>query len=75
MTVFDPQAREFQTASHHKRSRAEVRWAVLRKIATGVLVLCLTAWVGLALNLCIAVAGQGFSGIAPKLLHLAGNTG
>lgn len=47
---------------------------MLRKIATVVLVLCLTAWVGIALNLCIAMVAQGPSGVGPKLLHLLGNT-
>jgi len=46
---------------------------MLRGIATGVLVLCLTAWVGLALNLCIA-ASHGLDGVEAKLLHLLGGT-
>jgi uncharacterized membrane protein YbhN (UPF0104 family) len=41
--------------------------------ATGMLVLCLTAWVGLAVNLCIA-APQGLGGVEAKLLHLLGGT-
>jgi hypothetical protein len=48
---------------------------MLRKIATGVFVLCLTAWCGLALVLCMTIIGHGLGGVGPKLLHLAGNTG
>jgi len=47
---------------------------MLRKIATGVFVLCLTAWCGLALVLCMTIIGHGFSNVGPKLLHLAGTT-
>ena len=47
---------------------------MLRKIATGVLVLCLTAWCGLAIVLCMSIIGQGWSGVGPKLLHLVGST-
>ena len=47
---------------------------MLRKIATGVFVLCLTAWCGLALVLCMTIIGHGFSNVGPELLHLAGTT-
>jgi hypothetical protein len=46
---------------------------MLRKIATGIFVLCLAAWCGFALVLCMTIIGQGWSGVGPKLLHLAGN--
>jgi hypothetical protein len=45
---------------------------MLRKIATWVLVLCLTIWCGLALNICIAIISSGFNGVVPKVLHLFG---
>ena len=47
---------------------------MLRKIAAGVFVVCLTAWCGFALVLCMAIIGHGFSSVGPKLLHLAGAT-
>ena len=47
---------------------------MLRKIATGVFVICLTAWCGFALVLCMTIVGHGFSSVGPKLLHLAGAT-
>jgi hypothetical protein len=47
---------------------------MLRKIATGVFVICLTAWCGLALVLSMTIIGSGFSAVGPKLLHLAGAT-
>jgi hypothetical protein len=47
---------------------------MLRKIATGVYVICLAAWLCLALLLGMTIIGHGWSAIAPKLLHLAGNT-
>ena len=47
---------------------------MLRKIGTGVFVLCLTAWCGLALVLCMTIIGHGFSSVGPKLLHVAGTT-
>ena len=47
---------------------------MLRRIASGVFVICLAAWCGLALVLCMALVERGFSGIGPKLLHLAGRT-
>jgi hypothetical protein len=45
-----------------------------RKIATGVFVICLTAWCGFALVLCMTIIGHGFSSVGPKLLHLGGAT-
>jgi len=56
------------------RRHTEVKRAMLRKIATAILVLCLTAWGGLALVFCMTIIGNGFSGVGPKLLHLAGTT-
>jgi hypothetical protein len=47
---------------------------MLKKIATGVFVVCLTAWCGFALVLCMTIIGHGFSSVGPKLLHLAGAT-
>ncbi len=47
---------------------------MLRKIATGVYVICLAAWLGLALLLCMTIIGHGWSAVGPKVLHLAGNT-
>ena len=48
--------------------------AMFRKIATGIFVLCLTAWCGLALVLCMTIVGHGFNSVGPKLLHIAGTT-
>ena len=48
---------------------------MLRKIATVVFVICLTAWCGFALVLCMTIIGHGFNSVGPKLLHLAGATG
>ena len=48
---------------------------MLRKIATGVFVFCLTAWCGLALVLCMTIIAHGLGGVGAKLLHLAGSTG
>ena len=45
---------------------------MLRKITTGVFVLCLAAWCGLALVICMTIIGHGLSAVGPKLLHLAG---
>jgi hypothetical protein len=47
---------------------------MLRKITTGVFVLCLAAWCGLALVICMTIIGHGLSAVGPKLLHLAGTT-
>ncbi len=47
---------------------------MLRKIAAGVFVICLAAWCGVALVLCMTTIGSGLSAVGPKLLHLAGNT-
>jgi hypothetical protein len=47
---------------------------MLRKIATGIYVLCLAAWFCLALLLCITMIGHGWSAVGSKLLHVAGNT-
>jgi len=47
---------------------------MLRRIAFGVFVLCLTFWCLLALVLCMTFLTQGWSGIVPKLIHLAGMT-
>jgi hypothetical protein len=47
---------------------------MFRKIATGIFVICLAAWCGFALVLCMTIIGHGFSGVGPKLLHLAGAT-
>jgi hypothetical protein len=47
---------------------------MLRKTATVVFVICLTAWCGFALVLCMTIIGQGFSTVGPKLLHIAGAT-
>jgi len=46
---------------------------MLRKIATGVFVLCLTVWCGFALLLCMTIIGRGSRNVGPRLLHLAGN--
>lgn len=46
---------------------------MLRKIATGFFVFCLAGWCCLAVVLCMTIIGQGWSGVGPKLLHLAGN--
>jgi hypothetical protein len=45
---------------------------ILRSIANVVFVLCLTAWIGLVLVMSLAIAQNGFGGIWPKLLHVAG---
>jgi uncharacterized BrkB/YihY/UPF0761 family membrane protein len=47
---------------------------MLRKIATGVYVICLSAWLCFALLLCMTIIGHGWGAVGPKLLHLAGNT-
>jgi hypothetical protein len=47
---------------------------MLRKIATCVFVICLTAWCGFALVLCMTITAHGFSSVGPKLLHLARET-
>lgn len=47
---------------------------MLRLIANIVLALCLTAWIGFALVISMAIASDGFGGIWPKLLHVAGST-
>jgi hypothetical protein len=51
-----------------------MRDGMLGKIATDVFVGCLAAWFGFALVVCMTIIGQGFSGVGPKLLHLAGGT-
>jgi hypothetical protein len=45
---------------------------MLRRIATVVFGICLTAWCGFALVLCMTIIRHGFSSVGPKLLHLAG---
>ncbi len=47
---------------------------MLRTIANVVFALCLTAWIGFALVICMAISTDGFGGIWPKLLHVAGST-
>jgi hypothetical protein len=47
---------------------------MLRRIATVVFGICLTAWCGFALVLCMTIIGHGFSSVGPKLLHSAGAT-
>jgi hypothetical protein len=46
---------------------------MLRSMANVVFAFCLTAWIGLALVICMAIATDGFGGIWPKLLHVAGS--
>jgi len=46
----------------------------LRKFAYGVFVICLAFWFLLALALLMAFFSQGWSGVVPKLIHLAGPT-
>jgi hypothetical protein len=47
---------------------------MLRSIANVVFAFCLTAWILFALVICMAIATDGFGGIWPKLLHVAGRT-
>ena len=47
---------------------------MLRKVATFVLAFCLAAWIAFSLDLAIALAHGGTSGVAAEVLHLAGET-
>jgi hypothetical protein len=47
---------------------------MLRSIANVVFAFCLTAWIGFALVICMTIATDGFGGVWPKLLHVAGST-
>jgi hypothetical protein len=47
---------------------------MLRRIADLVFAICLASWLMLGLLLCMTVVSQGWGGIGPKLIHVAGST-
>lgn len=52
----------------------KVRRAMLRRLADLVLSICLASWLMLALLLCMTIVSQGWGGVVPKLVHVAGFT-
>jgi hypothetical protein len=46
----------------------------LKAFANTIFVICLTAWLLLALEIGVTIMSQGWGGVAPKLVHLGGMT-
>lgn len=47
---------------------------MLRRITDLVFAICLAGWFLLLLLLCMTIVSQGWSGVVPKLMHVAGFT-
>jgi hypothetical protein len=47
---------------------------MLRRFADLVFAICLAPWLALALLLCMTIISEGWSGVGPKLIHVAGFT-
>jgi len=45
---------------------------MLRRFADLVFAICLAPWLMLALLLCMTIVSQGWGGVVPKLIHVAG---